>query len=175
MIKHLIFGAALAGLMFSCNAETSSQNAESAAEAKEEAKEVTMESFGEEITAEGALSYEELKKQVERSEADSVAVKFTGTVQEVCQAKGCWMTIASSENTDSPIMVRFKDYGFFMPKDIAGQQVIMEGHAFKETTPVEELRHYAEDAGKPQEEIEAITEPKEEVKFLASGVLLLEE
>jgi len=51
----------------------------------------------------------------------------------------------------------------------------MEGHAFKETTPVEELRHYAEDAGKPQEEIEAITEPKEEVKFLASGVLLLEE
>jgi hypothetical protein len=175
MVKHLIFGAVLAGLMFSCNAETSSQDAESAAEAQEEAQEVKMESFGEEITAEGALSYEELKKQVERSESDSVAMKFTGTVQEVCQVKGCWMTIASSENEESPIMVRFKDYGFFMPKDIAGRQVIMEGHAFKETTPVEELRHYAEDAGKPQEAIEAITEPKEEVKFLASGVLLLEE
>lgn len=171
----MIFGAVLAGLMFSCNAETSSQDAESAAEAQEEAQEVKMESFGEEITAEGALSYEELKKQVERSESDSVAMKFTGTVQEVCQVKGCWMTIASSENEESPIMVRFKDYGFFMPKDIAGRQVIMEGHAFKETTPVEELRHYAEDAGKPQEAIEAITEPKEEVKFLASGVLLLEE
>jgi hypothetical protein len=39
---------------------------------------------------------------------------------------------------------------------------------------VEELKHLAEDAGKSKEEIEAITEPKEELKFLATGVLLLD-
>jgi hypothetical protein len=41
-------------------------------------------------------------------------------------------------------------------------------------TSVEELRHYAEDAGKSQEEIEAITEPKKTYSFVADGVLLKE-
>jgi len=71
-------------------------------------------------------------------------------------------------------MVKFKDYGFFVPKDIAGQEVIMEGKAYREVTAVDELRHLAQDAGKPQEEIEKITEPKVELKFMASGVLLLD-
>ena len=89
--------------------------------------------------------------------------------------KGCWMLVASDDSNQEPVMVRFKDYGFFMPKDIAGRKVVMEGWAFREVTPVDELRHYAEDAGKSQEEIDAITEPKDEMKFLASGVLLLDE
>ena len=71
------------------------------------------------------------------------------------------------------MFVKFKDYGFFMPKDIAGKRVVMDGYAFKEITPVDELRHYAEDEGKSPEEIAAIVEPKEELKFLAKGVLLL--
>ncbi len=84
------------------------------------------------------------------------------------------MTIASG-NGGEEMMVKFKDYGFFVPKDIAGRKVVMEGYAFREVTPVDELRHYAEDEGLSTEEIEAITEPKEELKFLASGVLLLDE
>ncbi|MEN0048567.1 MAG: DUF4920 domain-containing protein, partial [Bacteroidota bacterium] len=70
---------------------------------------------------------------------------------------------------------KFKDYGFFVPKDISGRQVIMEGYAYREVTPVEELRHYAKDDGMSEEEIAAITEPEEEFKFMASGVILLEE
>ena len=103
-----------------------------------------------------------------------MVVKVRGTVQEVCQAKGCWMNIANDETGES-MMVRFKDYGFFMPKDIAGREVIIEGQASFQETSVEELRHYAEDAGKSAEEIAAITEPKRELSFLASGVILLEE
>ena len=72
-------------------------------------------------------------------------------------------------------MVRFKDYGFFMPLDIAGREVIMNGKAFYQTTSVDDLRHYAEDAGKSQEEIDAITEPKRELAFLADCVILLDE
>ena len=72
------------------------------------------------------------------------------------------------------MMVRFKDYGFFVPKDIAGRKVIITGKAYREVTPIEELRHYAEDAGKSKEEIAAITESKEELKFLATGVVLLD-
>jgi len=89
------------------------------------------------------------------------------------QAKGCWINIVSEDAAKPSMFVKFKDYGFFMPKDIAGKEVIMEGYAFKEVTSVDELRHYAEDEGKSKEEIAAITEPVEELKFMASGVLLL--
>ena len=64
---------------------------------------------------------------------------------------------------------------FFMPKDIAGRKVVMEGKAYREITTVEELRHFAEDEGKSAEEIAAITEPLEELKFMATGVVLLDE
>lgn len=150
------------------------QNQTATEENTAEAKEVKGETFGEAITAEGSISYNELMAQMQTAASgDSVAVKVVGTVDAVCQMKGCWMNIVSDEADQPEMNVRFKDYGFFVPKDIAGRQVIMEGYAFKEVTPVDELRHYAEDAGKSQEEIEAITEPKEELKFLASGVLLI--
>jgi hypothetical protein len=68
--------------------------------------------------------------------------------------------------------VTFKDYGFFVPLDAAGKTVIMEGKAYYDTTSVDMLRHYAEDAGESPEEIEKITEPKLELAFEATGVLL---
>ncbi|MBC6992855.1 DUF4920 domain-containing protein [Neolewinella lacunae] len=107
----------------------------------------------------------------EASLTDTVATTLRGTVNEVCQAKGCWMTIATG--TDEEMMVKFKDYGFFMPKDISGREVVMHGKAFLQLTPVEELQHYAEDAGKTPEEIAMITEPKRELHFLADGVQLI--
>ena len=174
MLKKLLFAGTFAALLFSCNSESAPAE-EATTETTATEAPAEPQTFGEAITADGAISYQDLSSKMETEAADSLAVKFTGTVQEVCQAKGCWMTIASDDPDAEPIMVRFKDYGFFMPKDIAGRKVIMDGYAFVEETPVDELRHYAEDAGKSQEEIEAITEPKKETKFLASGVLLLEE
>ena len=72
---------------------------------------------------------------------------------------------------DQEAMVRFKDYGFFMPLNAEGE-VIVNGKAFVSETSVEELRHYAEDAGKSAEEIAAITAPKRTYSFEADGVLL---
>jgi hypothetical protein len=126
--------------------------------------------FGEAFTPEAVVAYQDLSAKV--TDTDSVAVAVRGTVAEVCQSKGCWMSITNGEGEE--MMVRFKDYGFFMPKDIAGREVIMNGKAFYQLTPVDELRHYAEDAGKSQEEIDAITEPKRELSFLADGVILVE-
>jgi len=128
-------------------------------------------SFGEKIDQKGVISYDDMIAKM--GSTDSLKTKVVGTVEGVCQAKGCWMNIVS-ENPNQPSMfVKFKDYGFFMPMDIMGKKVVMDGYAFKEVTPVDELRHYAEDEGKSPAEIAAITEPKEELKFMASGVLLL--
>lgn len=126
--------------------------------------------FGAAFTPEVVVAYQDLSAKV--TDTDSLAVTVQGTVAEVCQSKGCWMSITNGEGDD--MMVRFKDYGFFMPKDISGREVIMNGKAFYQVTPVDELRHYAEDAGKSQAEIEAITEPKRELSFLADGVILVE-
>lgn len=125
--------------------------------------------FGASFTPKAIVAYEDLSSKV--TDTDSLAVTVQGTVAEVCQNKGCWMSITNGKGED--MMVRFKDYGFFMPKDISGREVIMNGKAFYQVTPVDELRHYAEDAGKSQEEIDAITEPKRELSFLADGVILV--
>ena len=102
--------------------------------------------------------------------ADTTSTKFTATVSEVCQAKGCWMKLQLQDGGEA--MVRFKDYGFFVPKDIAGKQVVVSGKAFVDMMSVEDQQHYAEDEGKSAEEIAAITEPKKTYSFEASGVLI---
>lgn len=125
--------------------------------------------FGENITKKGSISYDQLLSKL--STKDSLNTKVTGTVAEVCQAKGCWMTIVSDQR-DEVMRVKFKDYAFFVPMDISGKKVTFEGKAYKELTSVDELRHYAEDAGKTSEEIAKITEPESSYKFMASGVLI---
>ena len=109
---------------------------------------------------------------MEKMTRDTMNIQVSGIVESVCKSKGCWTNIASEEGDDETIFVKFKDYGFFLPLDCEGQEVVMTGKAFLEETSVDELRHYAEDEGKSEEEIAAITEPVEEYKFLASGVYL---
>ena len=104
--------------------------------------------------------------------SDSVRLTIQGRVDEVCQAKGCWMTVSGGEGQE--MKVTFKDYGFFVPKDIGGSEVIMHGVAYIQETPVAELRHFAEDAGASEEEISAIDAPRRELRFLAEGVQLLD-
>ncbi|NNE29461.1 MAG: DUF4920 domain-containing protein [Saprospiraceae bacterium] len=129
--------------------------------------------FGEKIETAGAVSLAQLHEKL--AGKDSVNITLQATVESVCQAKGCWMNLVGGDSVNGEIFVKFKDYGFFMPMDIAGQEVVLDGIAYKELTSVDELRHYAEDAGASQEEMDAITEPKEELKFMAHGVKLLAE
>lgn len=132
----------------------------------------TQKNFGTTITADNALAYDDLMDKM--ANTDSLSLKVTGKVKEVCQKKGCWMTLVSDKPGYPEMRVRFKDYAFFMPKDLSGKRVVIDGFALVEVTPVEVLRHYAEDAKKSPEEIAAIKEPKREVSFEAAGVLILD-
>ena len=99
---------------------------------------------------------------------ETMQVQLKGEIKEVCQMKGCWMTVDAGNDQD--IRVTFKDYGFFVPKDAGGKPVVFEGEAKFETIDVATLKHFAEDAGKSQEEIDAITEPETKLTFVATGV-----
>ena len=69
-------------------------------------------------------------------------------------------------------MVRFKDYGFFMSRDIVGKQVIVNGVAFIEDSSVEDQRHFAYDGGISEKEIALITKVKKTYAFEADGVII---
>lgn len=146
------------------------QDAEKQAEA---AKETTVEyaSFGKKIIADDAIDAASMAKHYKGIKAgDSINAKVRAKVNSVCQAKGCWMKLDLENGEEA--FVKFKDYAFFVPMNIAGDEVIINGKAFVKETPVAQLRHYAEDAGKSKAEIEKITEPKRTLGFLADGVLL---
>ncbi|MES2517969.1 MAG: DUF4920 domain-containing protein [Bacteroidota bacterium] len=123
---------------------------------------------GEQITEKGAISATELETKLTTKE--EMPAKVTGVVESVCKAAGCWMKV---KTTDGKTMrVTFKDYGFFVPKDITGKTVVFEGVAKVKTTSVAMLKHYAEDGGKSKEEIAKITEPEKAIGFVATGVIV---
>ncbi len=132
---------------------------------------VAFDSFGATITKDAALNSDEmLAKYRDLKVGDTMNVKFASKIKEVCSKKGCWMKLPLDDATET--MVRFKNYGFFMPLNSKDREVIIEGRAFVQETSVKELQHYAEDAGKTKEEIAKITAPKTEFSFEAKGVLM---
>lgn len=125
--------------------------------------------YGTAINAKDAISVEDLSKTLNNKEEFSGKIK--GKVLSVCQKKGCWMKLANPKGEE--IMIKFEDYGFFVPSDIDGKEIVLKGVGKKSITSVSKLQHYAKDAGKSDEEVAKITEPKSEIVFTASGVLVL--
>lgn len=129
-------------------------------------------SFGEEISIDNAISKEEMMMQFQNLKAgDTIETKFASKVNKVCNAKGCWMKIDLGSDES---MVKFKDYGFFVPMNAEERKVIVSGKAYVTEQSVTDQKHYAQDAGKTEEEINLITEAKYTYAFLADGVLLEE-
>ena len=124
--------------------------------------------FGDTITTDGAIEANQLISKL--TGKDSISIKITGIIDEVCQKKGCWMNMNIGNNQS--MKVRFKDYAFFVPKDAAGKTVYIEGYAYNDTISVAEQRHYAEDAGDSKEEIAKITKPEISISFEANGVII---
>ena len=167
MKKVVAFALFLGLILTGCKKSESTENKE--VEVKKET--AALLSIGEKITKDNALTSKEMLAKFNNLKAgDTINVKFASTINDLCSKKGCWMKLPLDKENET--MVRFKDYGFFMPLDAKDKNVIVEGKAFVKETSVDELKHYAEDAGKSKEEIAKITEPKVEFAFEAHGVLL---
>ncbi len=100
----------------------------------------------------------------------SVQTKLEGEIISTCPKKGCWIEMKID---DKDVFVKFKDYGFFVPKSgMKGKKAIIQGLASIDTVSVKDLKHYAEDAGKSKSEIEKITSSEIKISFLAEGVII---
>lgn len=126
--------------------------------------------YGNTINKKNAISVAQLENTL-KSKKD-FSGKIEGEVIGVCKKKGCFLTLKRA-GQDDPIVVRFKDYGFFVPENLIGKTVVIDGKAKVKELSVAQLQHNAEDEGKSKEEIAKINEPKRDINIVANGVLVV--
>lgn len=159
-MKKLFFTLVIAGMGYVANAQAPAGDAN------------VGEWYGEKITnTTDAMNINDVAAKLKGGSPTFENVKIEAKVTEVCAKKGCWLKLELSNGETA--MVKMKDYGFFLPVAAKGKTVIIEGDVSMKTISVAEQKHYAEDAKKSQEEIDAITEPKKEVKVLAKGIVVV--
>jgi hypothetical protein len=159
--KFILLSASISmSILFSC------QNSGKQTNAKQSEVSSDQHHFGQTITKENAKETLELPNLFV---TDSVAVKLTGKVVNVCQHSGCWLTLAFGKEE---LMVNLKDQAFSVPKDISGKTAWVDGIAYRELIDVETLKQIADENGKSQEEIDAITEPVYDYTVEVTGVIV---
>lgn len=126
--------------------------------------------YGAQVVAKKAVKAKALSSALAKGEPAVVGedIIIEGKVLEVCPKKGCWVKLQLADKTEAT--VKMKGYGFFVPVNLEGKKIKIQGKAEVTQTSVDELKHIAEDAKRSQEEIDAITQPKNELKILASGI-----
>lgn len=126
--------------------------------------------YGKAISSKDAISVINLENSL-KSKSDFTG-KIQGEVVSVCKKKGCFLTL-KREGENDPIVVRFKDYGFFVPENLIGKTVVVQGKAKVKELSVAQLQHNAEDEQKSKAEIAKITKPKTDISIVADGVLVI--
>jgi hypothetical protein len=66
------------------------------------------------------------------------AVRLEGTIERVCQQKGCWLALTQGAKS---VHVTFAGYAFFVPKDSAGRPVVLEGKVVVKEPKPDEVAH----------------------------------
>lgn len=145
--------------------------AQTKSKAKETINTANYELFGEKFQPNKIISEKEmLKKYKNLKKGDTIVVQFQSDIKSVCKKKGCWMKMELSDKETS--FVKFKDYKFFVPLNADGSEAVINGKAFVDVVSVEELKHYAKDAGKSKAEIDKIKKPEVTYSFTATGVYI---
>jgi len=126
--------------------------------------------YGEKVQTANAIDIADIPAKLKDKEAFTTKVK--AKVLDVCMKKGCWLKLAVNDSTTA--FVKMKDYAFFLPTAVKGKTIVLDGEVKMITTSVDELRHYAKDAKKPQAAINAITQPKKEIRFTATGITVVQ-
>jgi len=126
--------------------------------------------YGDKIDKKNSIDVTQLQKEFDKK--PNYQGKIEGEVVQVCKKKGCFLTLKIPGSVET-VMVRFTDYGYFVPQDMVGKTVVVAGKAKVKESSVEWQKHYAEDLGKSKEEIAKITTPKKEISIVADGVLVI--
>lgn len=93
-------------------------------------------------------------------------VRVAGTVEKVCQKKGCWMVV---KDGDLEARVIMKDHSFAIPFDSKGMKASIEGTLKVKVFTEAQAKHLAQDG---KEDPDKVTGEKKEFLLTATGVQL---
>jgi len=126
--------------------------------------------YGEPVSADGAsISVQQLLANVDQYTGKPVRV--VGTVDKVCERKGCWLQMADGGKS---LFVKFTCpiEGRLIPMDAVGKQAVAQGElAIKEVSEAD-ARHIAEEAGKSPEEVAQIVGPQKQITLKSPGAIV---
>lgn len=169
-MNKLFVGIALMGTLFSCGEETKKEDKKDDKEAVVEETTSNVMLRGTDFDTTKVISPDEM--MVKMAGLDSLdGIVLRTSINECCKKKGCWMTLNMGPNNPE-MRVWFLDYDFFVPLDADGIDVIISGKAYYSEVSVKDQQHILEDGNASKEEIAAVTEPKIELGFEATGVYL---
>lgn len=169
-MKKLLF-IAVAALLYACGGGHEGHDHADHDHSEDGTQEMTVNvnAYGAEFDTTGAAPIASLTSMM--SETGTAEGVFAARITESCQKMGCWMKIESP--SDEPMMVFMNDHEFFVPKTgVSGLDCYITGSAYYDTLTVDFQKHLLEDANASEEEIMAITEPKYEMAFNATGVVI---
>ena len=130
--------------------------------------------IGDAVPAGDALTPDELIARAD--ELDGKTVTVEGTVREVCQQAGCWLSLANAEGQTFRVNVprdESESYVSRSRRTSRGATVRLAGTLDVEMESVDDLRHSPRTEGQSQAEVEAITEPKRTLVLTAIGAEVL--
>jgi hypothetical protein len=93
-------------------------------------------------------------------------ILVSGTVDSVCQKKGCWLVVKDGE---AQARIMMKDHAFTAPMDCKGKNVVVEGTLEARTFNEAQVKHLEKDAGKDPA---AVTGERVEYVLTATGMEL---
>jgi hypothetical protein len=121
--------------------------------------------YGKELTDAKLVPVQDVFEHPESYQGKTI--KLEGTILEVCQKQGCWLTLGSG---DKHLMVDMSDHTFFVPKDSSGRHVVVEGFLVLEPMSKEEIEHRASEGAETLKKGDKHLSPK--LSFDAKGVVI---
>lgn len=113
------------------------------------------------------MSFSDLMSNPQDLDGKVVLVK--GSVADVCQKMGCWMTISDGTNTVRVIT----QHEFLLPKDIAGREAVVAGQFNITELSEEAARHYNDESKNPAVKTEDIKGSQKGFEIQATGIKIL--
>jgi len=124
--------------------------------------------FGAKLVKSDVTTLGNVMAEYKKYEGKVVTLEATPT--KVCKKSGCWMVL---KDGDQQVRTMFKDYGFFVPANIQGKKVRVQGRMEKKMVSAGTIRHLMKDEGKSREEIKKIKTGQIRFQFVADGVEII--
>ena len=158
-MKNIFFFSLATLLMGGCDHSQNHSHAEEGA--------MTREFYGDSFDISASIPVSAVMAQLEGK--DTLFTTIDGVIDQTCPAAGCWLNM----RLDSGVQKITTDHIFFVPLEgCEGLNAKAKGKAFYDEISVEMLKHYAQEEGKSEAEIAAITEPKKVLNFVATGIMI---